>query len=239
MKNAITKENVHIGSLYIYKSGKVALYLGRNEQGRYRFYTVGAIALFDEYHIEDVFTIYYEDLEFKYLLAKVNELMQRPMQKNLLAEMIGIPVLIYEIPFMSETDTYKLFAKRNLLGMESVQLCMKQDYSDIDNPQPIKPKDLKVGFVYIGKRNLGSASEGGTGFIYLGRVPDGRYKYLNIGGLSGVSFHRGFEDSISFYSKYSDHIELLKTPKVLYKPIYYRRYADIDTTPLLQKYKLI
>lgn len=239
MKNAITKENVHIGSLYIYKSGKVALYLGRNEQGRYRFYTVGAIALFDEYHIEDVFTIYYEDLEFKYLLAKVNELMQRPMQKNLLAEMIGIPVLIYEIPFMSETDTYKLFAKRNLLGMESVQLCMKQDYSDIDNPQPIKPKDLKVGFVYIGKRNLGSASEGSPTVIYLGRSPDGRYKYLNLGGLSGLSLRNGFEYSICFYSKYSDHIELLKTPKTLYKPIYYRYLADIDTTPLLQKYKLI
>ena len=240
LKNAIKKTDLHIGSLYICKSGKVELYLGRNSEGRYVFYTVGAIDLFDDYRLGDTYVIFYEDIEFKYLLPKVTELMQKPMQKAILAEMIGIPVLLYEIPFMNEKEVYMLFAKRNLLGLSSVQLSTNQDFDEIDNPQPIKAKNLKIGYAYVGKRNLGNSSEGNPTYIYLGRTEKGLYVYFNISGFSGVSFHRGFEDSISFYSKYqADRIEYLKTPKTLYKPIFYRQFADIDTTPLLKKYHII
>ena len=245
----LSVKQLNIGTLYMYAGAategqcKVGLYLGKNVYGKHIFYNVGGLLLCTKGNARYVLN---EEIELKYLQLKVRDIVKGPMTQDGVTELISKPTIFGVVPFCTTEELCKLVAKKNLLGIPTIQLNINNELNA--DYVPVKQKEMLIGHLYVSRDGLGTAREGyNASFIYAGRTADKKYKYLCINRrLDNIHTREDFIQCIqknfvqangptgtNYWKKY--WCVESNSFKKLYKPLYYSELNKISLEDYLKE----
>ena len=170
--------------------------------------------------------------------SKALDIVNNTMDKNGLKVSSELPKLLCSIPFLRPDELYKIFAKRKLMGLPTIEINLNQEFEDETvSKTPVKPKDLVVGNIYVtNKRYLGLRIEGqGNTYLYLGRNATGAYTYLFLQDIPRNEKVEALYKQIDYHINRIDSLITTRVPKTVYKPVYHRSINKINCKDYLQQ----
>lgn len=171
----LSKSDLKVGRVYLYKDGRVVVYLGQDSYDKFVFYVL-ANALYCSEENWNTYTLAHYDCQIEYLCHLAEELMKRDCDIKCIISLKGMPQLHCEFPYVSYDAE-----------IADWWLCCKAKHgNNIPNITSLegqeKPKSLYVGakdlvpgeFYYTGRlwRSM---------FLYLGRDTDNNFCWSFVG----------------------------------------------------------
>lgn len=166
------------GHCYLYKDGRLAVYLGRTSLSDYLFYSVGT-CLFEKYG--DGYgkqTIAYYENQISSLNSLANAVMNSKINPLHLSSLKGLPKLLTEYPFINFEQSYSLWYTKNctLVG----NLPKLSTKSSAPSSGFVKAQDLIPGELYY----TGSCWR--ACYVYLGRDNAKNFCWYFIGNFDSL-----------------------------------------------------
>lgn len=225
-KDIVKSSELKIGTVYITINGALYLYLGKSAKGELIFYWITSIGVMKN-DDNTMFMIVNEEIIMPHIESICSTITNFRINKDSIKKLNTMPAIagsIYDIPNIKQW-----IIKNNLIGNNIKEVSHGVISSEVNQEyKPVPAEELEIGKIYVGsKSTLGTRNEGyRSSWIYLGKTARG-YKYNFIGHLEPF---RNKDASIIEIKKdleiYEDNIEITKTPKKLYRPVFYKRALD-------------
>ena len=160
------------GCLYIIKDGRVMLYLGIDLDNCFIFYNCGSLNFANtNWHTH---TIANYEVQVKYMLDMCNSLLNRPIYKESIVRLKGIPKIYCLFPFIDFKTSYVNWYTKSLLMYGELP-----KLSELNKNIPIKgfvgAKELIPGNLYYSGQCWRST------YVYLGRTTDNYFVWCFVG----------------------------------------------------------
>ena len=224
---SISFADLEIGPLYITKSGKVLLYLGKDKIGKHIFYTITSVPMINE---GNRLRISHELAELKFLIPRAQFILtQMPEDEGAISDLVTLPNIVFKIAFLTQQEVRNLYANKRLLGTSKVVANFDTTLNKI--VKRVLVKDVKPYHIYVNSElEVGTPAEGDTGaYIYLGHSSSQGHRYLYIFNLRRYRSKRDLDEVLNHVG--TDNIAHFKQMIDMYEPIYYARvqdYVDLD-----------
>lgn len=96
----LSKNDLEVGRVYLYKDGRVVVYLGKDSYDKYVFYVL-ASALYCEERKWNTYTLAHFELQVEYLCDLAEELMKKDCDPKSIISLKGMPQLHCEFPYVA------------------------------------------------------------------------------------------------------------------------------------------
>ncbi len=161
--------DLHEGKIYIFKDGRVCLYLGCIDGRDYKLFYRFTSILTDDNNI-----LLHGEFAYNYLCGFIRGVMQQPLNKGAL-HWVKMPKLIAELQGVSfESDYYLWYTKNKFMQPDIPVIVQKGTVLTSERKGYVTVKELVAGRVYA----AGDASYADC-YVYLGRVRhDGKLCFL-------------------------------------------------------------
>ena len=192
MQQLVFKDDVFLksnklkeGHCYLYKDGRLAIYLGKDKFDSYIFYTLGC-CLYERYGTGyGQLTIAYYEHQINSLISLANNIMNSKINVKHISNLKGIPKLYTEFPFINFENTYfNWYSKNKVLVGDNLPILVVKT-TEISSGF-VKTKDLVPGQLYY----TGSCWR--ACYVYLGRDSANNFCWYFIGNFD-VLFARGVD----------------------------------------------
>lgn len=158
------------GIVYVYKSGIVALYLGKDAYNNYLFYFMTSTLVYEGY---GEFGINNFEVQSQIINYAVQVNMQNPCDPSLMSKTSGVPTVYAPYPLCDLRQNYKSWYIKSMLAYPN--LPQLQEYTGQKGAQFVSAKDLVPGKIYYGGDGWRNS------YVYLGRTSHGEFVYSFIG----------------------------------------------------------
>lgn len=174
----LKKTDLKIGNVYMYKDGRLVVYFGKDNWGRFIFYALANV-LYEKTDNYRVLTISHYDTQVKYLINMAEEIMHKAVSPNQVIALKGMPQLYCEFPYIQyDKELANWWTKNKMLSKESlpdlVELIQSPNKKSKDSLY-VSAKDLVPGELYYTGALWRSL------FLYLGRDSSKRFCWYFVG----------------------------------------------------------
>lgn len=109
----LKKGNLVIGHVYLYKDGRLVVYLGKNNFDKFVFYTLANVLYTNiDWH---TLTLAHYNTQIEYLIGLSETLMKHKCDIDCIVELKGMPQLYCEFPFISYDKELSLWWTKNVV----------------------------------------------------------------------------------------------------------------------------
>ena len=199
------------GYVYLFKDGRIGLYLGKDVQNKHVFYVFGALLYRNidwdgQYTKCEIISQHAYDAMLELIKVMLNDV----ANKYCIQSFISLPIIYWEMFFVEYSD---FLNKNNELDF----FPKLSDEPDIKH-QRVSVRDLIEGGAYVGgTAGLGTSTEGWRNtYIYGGRTKGKGFIWIFVGGYREI-----LNGHYINYVRDEHDISVTKSNKVVYKPLYY------------------
>lgn len=206
--NFLKRSNLVEGNVYVFKDGRVAVYMGVTASVNFAFYHLFNIPLVRSKNSYRDLVMLNETNVLSFYVQLGNKLMSSKCNPDCFIVLSTFPKL-YDCAFegLDFSNTYFTWYQKNCI-LQDLKLVLKKPNIKVGSKY-LSIKDLKVGHVYI-------ANSYGEAYVYLGRwlnwLDDRVYLYVFIGNATAYNNSPEAYMSSSFYTR---NIIEVKSPKKL------------------------
>lgn len=153
----VKAKDLKSGTVYVFKDGRVSIYLGRNTKNEYCFYNV-CTCLFVRYD-SYIFTLGNYDIQLKHIMQMIDEVLHTQMQQNVLV-LRTMPSL-FKTTLFEDKPRVKTWYTQNLIQRPNAPKLVDDD---VNVSIYVGAKDLQAGHLYYTGSNPWRST-----YLYLGR----------------------------------------------------------------------
>lgn len=201
----LKKGDLAIGHVYLYKDGRLVVYLGKNNFDKFVFYTLASV-LYTNINWYTL-TLAHYDTQIKYLISLSETLMKHECDINCIVELKGMPQLCCEFPFISyEKELNMWWAKNVAYHKDKSKLPTLVDLGNKSKSKSlfVSAKDLIPGELYY------TGSLWRSLYLYLGRDSQKNFCWYFVG-----SAHELIRNDLNVFRVYMDKTKSNKRCKRL------------------------
>lgn len=196
-----------VGHVYLYKDGRVVVYLGKDDLGKYVFYELAA-ALYSSVDFGKL-TLSHYDTQVEYLSSISKQVMQNKCEEDCIIWLKGMPKLYCEFPYISfENEVISWWdSNQDIQGLPKLQTGRASD----TEPKNlfVSAKDLVPGELYY------TGSLWRALYLYLGRNHHKEFCWWFVGNVDTLRMNdmKIFKDNMQTTSSNKKCKRLIDAPK--------------------------
>lgn len=173
----LKKKDICFGHVYLFKDGRLGVYLGTSVDEQFVFYIL-AKALLQSTENWRVLTIAHYDIQVKYLVSIVEQLMHTKCDADCIRKLKGLPDLYCDFGYVSydkDNELFKWYTKNKMLNEKLPQLSAFMNKEEKKKSIFVSAKDLVPGELYY------TGSLWRSLYMYLGRDSNGYFCWYFVG----------------------------------------------------------
>lgn len=170
----LKKGDLVIGHVYLYKDGRLVVYLGKDNFDRFIFYTLASVLYAGQNYGE--LTIAHYDIQVKHLISLAETLMSNKCDTDCIVKLKGMPQLYCEFPYVSyDNELGSWWAKNKLMLGDNLPNLAELSSENNSKSLFVSAKDLVPGELYY------TGSLWRALFLYLGRDSQKNFCWYFVG----------------------------------------------------------
>lgn len=170
----LKKGNLIIGHVYLYKDGRLVVYLGKNNFDKFVFYTLANVLYTRVTY--GVYTLAHYENQVQYLIGLSETLMKHKCDPDCIVELKGMPQLYCEFPFISYDKELNMWWTKNVVYYKgNLPTLVELGNENKSRSLFVSAKDLVPGELYY------TGSLWRSLYLYLGRDSQKNFCWYFVG----------------------------------------------------------